>query len=214
MDDPILNTATPDSVPAVPTNEPTPAPAEPRPQEPTAADNGGAPEADNTPILDTGDDPQNQNEMVGAPESYEDFSIPENFALDENGKAEAVELFKKLNLSQKGAQSLIDAYAEKLTAAKEAELNQLAEQRKAWRSEIRNNPNYASDRATALKGLRAVVQTPEEKALFQDSWLSDHPALFSMFVKVGRLIGEDSPIPGGKGAPETDNINLTRFPIK
>jgi hypothetical protein len=57
------------------------------------------------------------------------------------------------------------------------------------------------------------VNTPEEKALFTDSWLSDHPVLFGMFVKIGRLLGEDAPLPnGGKGAP--DRSAESRFPIK
>lgn len=153
------------------------------------------------------------SEDIGAPETYGDFTLPEGFTIDEEGKAQMSALFKGLNLSQKGGQKLVDAFTERVTAMKEAELNALAERRKAWRAEIRQRPTFATDRALALKGLNAVVTNPEEIALFKNSWMSDHPALFSMFVKVGKLLGEDSPLPNGGQSPAGDSAT-TRFPVK
>ena len=62
-------------------------------------------------------------------------------------------------------------------------------------------------------GLKAVVSDPEEIALFTNSWMSDHPALFNMFVKVGRLLGEDTPLPNGDPA-QNGNSAASRFPVK
>ena len=149
----------------------------------------------------------------GAPDTYGDFTLPEGFTIDDEGKAQMSALFKGLNLSQKGGQKLVDAFTERVTAMKEAELNALAERRKAWRAEIRQRPTFATDRALALKGLNAVVTDPEEIALFKNSWMSDHPALFSMFVKVGKLLGEDSPLPNGGQSPAGGSA-VARFPVK
>ncbi len=152
------------------------------------------------------------NENLGAPEKYEDFTLPEGFTLDEDGKTAMSELFKGLNLSQTGGQKLVDAYVEQQTKEKEAQLLALTEQRKQWRAQLRSRPTYASDRALARKGLNAVVSTPEERALFTDTWMSDHPALFDIFVKVGKMVGEDSPLPTGGAAPEKDSASK-RFPV-
>lgn len=153
------------------------------------------------------------SEFVGAPEAYDDFSLPEGFTLDEEQKAQVTELFKGLNLSQKGGQKLVDAFTERMTAQKEAELNALADKRKQWRAAIRQRPNYAAERALAQKGLRAVVSAPEEVAMFKGTWMSDHPALFNIFVKVGRLLGEDTPLPQG-GSTASKETATSRFPIK
>jgi hypothetical protein len=154
------------------------------------------------------------NEDVGAPENYGEFELPEGFSLDDDTKTRMGELFKGLNLSQKGGQKLVNAFTERIVAQKEAELAALAEQRKQWRNELRQRPSYKADRALALKGLNAVVDSPEGVALFTNSWMSDHPALFDVFVKVGRLIGEDSPLPNGGTGSDTGNAASSRFPIK
>lgn len=155
-----------------------------------------------------------ENPDIGAPEAYGEFTVPEGFTLDEEVKEEIGTLFKGLNVSQAGAQKLIDAYTKRVLAQKETELSELNARRKQWRSEVRQQPAYESDKAFAAKGIRAVVNTPEEKALFTDSWLSDHPVMFGMFVKIGRLLGEDTSLPQGGRGNSDERAAETRFPIK
>lgn len=166
------------------------------------------------PLLTPGVDENGQSELVGAPESYEDFSMPEGFTFDDDMRSQVTEMFRELNLSQKGAQKLIDAYTDRVIAQKEADLASLEDRRRQWRAQVRQSPTFATDRALAIKGMNAVVSTPEERALFKDSWMSDHPALFGMFVKVGRLIGEDNPLPKGGDIAAVDGAATDRFPIK
>jgi len=155
------------------------------------------------------------NKNLGAPEQYEDFKLPEGYTLDEDGKAQISGLFKGLNLSQEAGQKLVDAFVEQQTKEKEAQLLALTEQRKQWRAQIKSRPTYAEDRALARKGLNAVVSTPEERELFTNTWMSDHPALFGIFVKVGRMVGEDSPLPTGGARPVgEDESAARRFPVK
>ena len=195
---------------------------------PQGADGAPKPEGDGTgdPAPDAGDDDANgvltpdangeegkEKPQEGAPEQYEDFKLPEGYTLDEDGKTAMSELFKGLNLSQTAGQKLVDAYVEQQTKEKEAQLLALTEQRKQWRAQLRSRPTYAADRALAKKGLNAVVSTPEERELFTNTWMSDHPALFDIFVKVGKMVGEDSPLPTGGGAPVEDTASQ-RFPVK
>lgn len=153
------------------------------------------------------------NDMTGSPEAYEAFELPQGFGMDEALTQETNELFKKLNLSQKGGQELINAYTKKIIAMKEAEVNALAEERKNWRATLKNRPNFESERASVIKGINAVVKTPEAKALFTNSWLCDHPAIFDVFLEVGKLLGEDTPISKG-AAVNGGDVNLLRFPQK
>lgn len=196
------------------------------PDSPAEGAAAGGEGADNTPPEGegkAGDEPllspeagenKEDNPDVGAPEEYSEFTLPEGFTLDDNVKEEMTGLFKGMNISQAGAQKLIDAYTNRIIAQKETELNELANKRKQWRQEVRQRPTYEAERALAQKGIREVVNTPEEKALFTDSWMSDHPVLFGMFVKIGRLLGEDAP-PTTGGEPEsTGDSAVARFPIK
>lgn len=175
-------------------------------------DNNAAEGAEGAPLLDPRSE-EEKNPDVGAPETYEEFTLPEGFSLDDEVKEEISGMFKSMNISQAGAQKLIDAYLKRVMSQKEAEISELNSRRMRWRSEVRQKPTYESDKAFAQKGIRAVVNTPEGKALFQDTWLSDHPAVFGMFVTIGRLLGEDTPLPPGGPRPPAESAE-TRFPIK
>ena len=148
----------------------------------------------------------------GAPETYEAFTLPEGFELEGDALTEVTDLFRGMNLSQKNAQRLVDYFTRRVIDDKAAGLEALAARQREWRAAVRQRPAYESERALALRGMRAVVEDEDEKALFKDSWLSDHPALWKIFVKVGRLVGEDQPPKGSGGSSPQPNINLMRFP--
>lgn len=172
----------------------------------------GEPEGD-APLLTPDDGEGGDAEEAGAPERYEDFNLPEGFELAGEEKDSVFAMFKGMNLSQANAQKLVDYFTNKVMDQQVADQAALVERRKAWRAEVRQRENYATERALALKGLRAVVTEPDEKALFTDSWLSDHPAFFKVFTKIGALVGEDSP-PRGDGSPAPGrDLNLQRFPV-
>lgn len=147
----------------------------------------------------------------GAPEKYEPFKLPEGFALEGEEFEKVSSMLKGMNLSQSHAQELVDYFTRRMTDEKAAGLNALAARRKEWRAEIRQRPDFANERGLVQRGMRAVLTDKDEKELFEDSWMSDHPALWKVFAKIGRLVGEDS-LPQGKGERAEQNINLLRFP--
>lgn len=147
----------------------------------------------------------------GAPEKYEPFKLPEGFALEGEEFEKVSSMLKGMNLSQSHAQELVDYFTRRMTDEKAAGLNALAARRKEWRAAIRQRPDFANERGLVQRGMRAVLTDKDEKELFEDSWMSDHPALWKVFAKVGRLVGEDS-LPRGKGERAEQNINLLRFP--
>lgn len=187
-------------------------------------DGGTAPEGDEKPeegseeqdehILNMEDEPpKGEKEEEGAPENYGDFTVPEGYALDGELKEAAVEMFRELNLSQEQAQKLVDYYVQRDLDNKAAFLSDLAAKQKSWREALRQRPNFATERAAAKKAMQKYITSPEEKALFKDTWLTDHPAMFTLFAKIGSSLREDAPPKGNSGA-ETISLNEARFPVK
>ena len=182
------------------------------PQAPdTGKENGG--DQDGGILTPEADGDGKKPESQGAPEQYADFKMPEGFTLEGEMKEKVTGLFRELNLSQENAQKLIDYATERDLANREAMLNDLAARRKEWRSTLRARPNFEADLALARKGMKALVQTPEGAELFKDSWMSDHPAVFDMFVRAGKLVAEDS-FDNQNGGGAEENVNLRRFPVK
>lgn len=150
---------------------------------------------------------------ASVPEQYEEFRMPEGFVLEGETKEKVTGLFRELNLSQESAQKLVDYATERDLAGREAMLNELAAKRKEWRSSLRARPNFEADLALARKGMKALVRTPEGAELFNGSWMSDHPAVFDIFVRAGRLVAEDT-FDNQNGGSVEENVNLRRFPVK
>ena len=170
-----------------------------------------------SPALEVGEKKDNApegNEFTGAPENYEDFTLAEGFTFDEDTSREASELFKSLNLSQKGAQKLIDVFQERVNSFKEGQLEAWSAQQKEWRKAVKNMPDYRNQKALAERGAAKLLNTPEEVAMFKNTWLADHPVIFGIFAKVGKLYSEDSLLPQG-GKPAKDGGSPEeRFPVK
>ena len=180
---------------------------------PNAADEEGGQNQDPKPADDQSK-PDDKSKPNGAPEKYEDFKLPEGFTWDDARKGEAATLFKELDLPQDKAQKLVDAYCKAAKDQQTADEAQLMNRRKQWRSEVQSRPDFREQQALAKKGMQTVIRTPDQQKLFQGSWLQDNPAIFDMFVAVGRLVAEDN-MGGGNAPPpkktETQ-INQERFP--
>ena len=183
------------------------------------AENKDAPDGDDGALLtaddeDGGGKEDEAKEPTGAPETYQEFTLPEGFTLDGEMLEQATTLFRELDLTQDKAQKLVDYYTKRAIDDKSNMLSELAERRKTWRAEVRNRPDFQKEKALAKLGMREVVTDPDEKELFSDSWMSDHPALWKIFVKIGRMVSEDRmPTGGGDTAPRT-SVNMMRFPQK
>ena len=149
----------------------------------------------------------------GAPESYEAFTVPEGFQMDEARTTEVNSLFKELNLSQGNAQKLIDAYCKFAKDQEAAQASALMERQKEWRSSIRSREDFREQKALADKGVRLLLTTDAQRQLFTGTWLQDSPELFDLFVTAGKLVAEDNMTPAAQPATPTESqINMKRFP--
>jgi hypothetical protein len=201
--------------PAEATQTQTAAPASVTDDKPVIQPNGEAepkPEGD-APLIEPEPKKEEPAKPEGAPESYEAFTVPEGFQMDNDRMTEASSIFKELNLTQGNAQKLIDAYCKFAKDQQTAAENQLLERQKEWRSSIRSREDFREQKALADKGVRLLLTTDAQRKLFTGTWLQDSPELFDLFVTAGRLVAEDNMSKTTQSAqPSEAQINMARFP--
>jgi hypothetical protein len=100
------------------------------------ADDTAAKTDDTTKTDDKKDDTKKDDAVAGAPEKYADFKLPDGFAFDKERLEAAHAQFKELNLTQEGAQKLVDFYAKNALEAANAPYKAWADLQKSWTDEI------------------------------------------------------------------------------
>ena len=141
----------------------------------------------------------------GAPESYEDFTLPEGVSIDPEVDANLKGLAKDLNLSQEQAQKVADlgaTMAQKWAADLQAQITTASEE---WAATVKADKDIGGDKLPENLGVaKAALDkfgTPELRELLQTSRLGNHPEVVRLLVKVGRAISDDASVV--TGAPPT-----------
>lgn len=150
-------------------------------------------------------------ELHGAPEGdYADFALPEGVKLDETGAKSLADIAKELNLSQKGAQKLIDLGVEKQQRDAETARAQLETVHTGWVNATKTDKEFGGDKlpqslAVAQKALKEFG-SPELNELVVGARLGDHPEFVRLMYRVGQKLSE-APIvrgsPSTRGTPES-----------
>ncbi|MBJ2290745.1 hypothetical protein JFT44_12445 [Pseudomonas sp. MF5691] len=158
------------------------------------------------------DKEEGKDKPTGAPEAYEDFTLPEGMEMDVEILGEFKNLAKELNIPQAKAQQLIDFQSQ--LASKQAEAYQAAVTKQAqdWAAEIKNDPeiggeNYDKSVASAIKVIQSFGD-PALTELLNTSGLGNHPALFKFCHRISAAISEDKfVLPGSQAnAPKEMTI--------
>ncbi|MDN6861934.1 MULTISPECIES: hypothetical protein [Pseudomonas] len=140
-------------------------------------------------------DADGKEKPTGAPEAYEDFTLPEGMEMDTEVLGEFKNLAKELNIPQAKAQQLIDFQTQ--LANKQAEQYQAAvtKQSQDWAAAIKNDPeiggeNYDKSVESAIKVIQSFGD-PALTELLNTSGLGNHPALFKFCHRISAAISED-----------------------
>lgn len=190
MSDETLLTAPPSDAPA-----PAPAPADAPAAAPAPADAPTAAPAE-APAASPAPAP-----AQAAPESYT-FTTPEGAtALDSAVTDAFASVAKELNLTQEGAQKVLDKVAP-VMAQRQAEA--MVAQEKAWSDAARADKEYGGDKLTENLGIAKKAMdaftTPALRDLLEQTKLGSHPEVIRMFVKAGAAISQDGFVQGGTAA--------------
>jgi hypothetical protein len=137
------------------------------------------------------------------PEAYE-FKAPEGMQLDPKAVELVTPVLKELGVTQGKVQKVVDMYA----ALKKEEILQsemaLLTQRKAWREDIKKNPQWQENLSLSKKGLSFGSQNFQN--MIKNSWMGDHPDVIEYLANVGRMAG-DAKFVEGRAAAGTAKKN-------
>ena len=144
-------------------------------------------------------------DKTGAPERYEDFTVPEGFELDETVAKEAGDLFKTLNLNQSQAQQLVNFYVAKTEAAAQAPYKLWHDTQETWRNEIKADPEIGgkldqvkSTIAKAIDGLGDAKLATGFREAMDYTGAGNNPAFIRAFYRLAQKVTEGTHVaPGG-----------------
>lgn len=182
--------------PETPTETPTSDPPVGTPEQETPKPTEGSADADKKV-----DEPQ------GAPEEYDEFSVPEGMELDKEAIQQFTPLAKELNLSQEDAQKLIDfdikRRQEDVTASQERWDTLKAD----WAKSAQSDEEFGGQAFEANVGLakQALDQfgTPELKEALEVTGTGSHPEIVRFFYRVGKSLKEADMLQGSAPAKDT-----------
>lgn len=162
-------------------------------------------------------DDADANELTGAPENYEDFTIPENLSSDEEGIATFVdEIAKPLNLSQKGGQLLIDKFGEAIGKFQQAQADAWANVQSEWRK------SAETDKVIGGKNLKATLAhaktalnefgNPEFVKLVTTYGLGNNPHVLTVLSNIGKAVSEGAFHSGGNAQGGQKTLGQKLYP--
>lgn len=171
---------------------------------------------------DAGATEQPKTEQVpkGAPESYEPFTAPEGWEIDQALLADFSPTLKELNLTQEQAQKVIDFAPKLVEQTAQATTTKVLDElgmtgRQGWVDAVKSDKEFGGDKlpenlAVAKKAMDAFA-SPELRALLIKSGMGNHPEMVRAFYRAGKAISADNYVAGGKtrtSTPFYDKSNM------
>jgi hypothetical protein len=140
-----------------------------------------------------------QVEITGAPEQYNDFTMPEGFSAPiEDFKSWA----KENNMTQEVAQSAVDFYTTKVAPIQQA---QHEAQVTKWTTE--STEKYGNKGIEAANKALSRFSTPEFTNFLKETGLGNHPEMVGIFNTINAKISES-----GFVDAKTASVNKPMFP--
>ena len=137
----------------------------------------------------------------GAPEKYENFTVPEGTNVDPGTLTEFQELAKGLDLSQGDAQKVIDLQVKVNERVTEKHVQDWKDTKAGWVKDAKADKEVGGPKydASVEQGKRAIEQfgTPALTDLLNLYGIGDHAEVIRFTSRVGIAIGEDSIHSGG-----------------
>lgn len=164
-----------------------------------------APDTDVTTGDDKGKGEEQFAGLYGAPEDgYGEFALPEGIERDAESEAEFHKVAASLNLSQDGAQKLVDWVAQRQSTMTKAVTQAIEQEHQNWKNQVRADPEIGGAHlkeslATARRGLSAIDPNGELNEVLRASKLGSHPAVVRALVRAGKAVGEASHQGSGEG---------------
>lgn len=153
-----------------------------------------------------GGEAKDQDQKQDAPESYEDFKLPEGVVKDGPMLEAFIPLAKEAGLSQEMAQKFVDMGSKLVLQGQQAAQKSWSELTDKWAGEIKADPEFggAQFKANGALAIKAINKfgDPETRAYLDSTRFANNPGLFKLLVRVGRTISEDTAFEGSGARAE------------
>lgn len=167
------------------------------------ADPGKPAEGEGKPAEDEG------KPLEGAPEKYE-FKPPEGQEYDDQVLGAYSEIAKELNLTQEGAQKLLDKVG---PVMQQRQLERLEAVRAEWAETSKTDKEFGGEKLVenlgVARGFLDKFATPEFRQFVKLSGLGNHPEFIRMAYRAGKAVSPDNIVNGEGGTKTKDGpLNL------
>jgi hypothetical protein len=146
-----------------------------------------------------------KGEKVGAPEKYEDFTVPEGIEQDPVAMEQFGEVAKDLNLSQDQAQKLVDLYTKTTTDYSNDAWKTWETVQDDWKGQARNDKEIGGTEFDASIGhAKAFIQQfggSGLKEALDITGAGNNPEIIRAFARAGKALADDSFHTGTQGGP-------------
>ena len=148
-------------------------------------------------LLKAQEDAKKEKESKGAPEKYEDFKVPEGAIVNQPVLDEFKATAKELNLTQAGAQKLIDLQVKHMDSLVQSMQQSFQQIKNDWKADTIKTLG-ATAKTDLVSAGRAIEKlgTPELRKMLNETGVGNHKELVKFFVEVGKLVSEDKPVDG------------------
>lgn len=141
---------------------------------------------------------------VAAPEKYDLKSADEKLPLDSKLVDAVTPIFKELNLSNEGAQKLVDFWNQQTTALAEAQVERFNKVTEGWAKEVvadkdlgDGKEGFNTETKTAVDAfLKSLPNEAAVRKLMDETGLGNHPDLARAFKAAGAKLKEGTPAKG------------------
>lgn len=134
--------------------------------------------------------------VVGAPEKYEDFNLPEGMSVEDSTLQSFLPLAKELNLDQGQAQKLVDYEAGRVQEMINTQEQVWSDLRQEWRTAVKSDKEIGGpafdESLAASKTFLRKYGTPELMEALNSTGMGDHPEFIRAFARAGKAMKEDS----------------------
>ena len=163
-------------------------------------------------------------EYIGKPETgydYNEIELPEGMTIDEDGAKQLNDIATKYNMSNKGACELMKMAVANATKIQQqilqSQTNETNQRLERYQNEILNDSEIGGDKfdeckALAEKAYKQFIQIDKEAhELFVKSTLNSNPAVFKMFVSIGKQMGDGKIHSGSSSASSKKDVATRLF---
>lgn len=151
----------------------------------------------------------------GAPEAYEQFTLPDGRELDPVALAKATPILKKLGHNQESAQELVSLFDELMQEQGKAQVAGHQALLKEWTAAVKADPEFGGENLAKSRGLvKAAIakfggDAESQKQLLamlstdhtKGGWgIGNNPLIFGLLARIGATTSEDTLVHGDAAA--------------